>query len=290
MSVSKSLACLAFALGASSAGAIDLQPGDLRAPPPDLTFFTASYQWIERRDFYIDGDKVPGKLAFNAAQLQLRLGHSFTLGSMPAYLYGQVPIGYVHPKGDLAAREGDSGVGDTTLLLAAWPYSNRETDSHFGVGAYLTLPTGSYEAERGIFNMGQNRYSAALQAGYQTTFAKKYTLMAAHDAVWWNKNDEFGPGQQELTQKILKSTQLAARYDFNARYSMAANYIFTEGGETRLDDVSRNDTTRVHRYQLTLTYLQPNLGRYVLHYGSDLKTEFGFKERQRILLRYTTRF
>jgi hypothetical protein len=39
----------------------------------------------------------------------LRVGYAFELAKQPAFVYGQLPVGYVHPGGTLAGIKGDSG-------------------------------------------------------------------------------------------------------------------------------------------------------------------------------------
>ncbi|MDO9050518.1 MAG: transporter [Methylotenera sp.] len=273
---------------ANQAFAIDLQPGELRALKPDTYLLMLSYQQSERGDRYIHGNKQVGNPEIQASQLQIRLGKSFEVADHPAIFYVQTPIGYVHPEGSLSRLEGDSGVGDTTFLFAFWPYANHETKSYFAVGAYLTAPTGSYDHERS-FNMGQNRYSAALQAGYQAPLADAWSWMAALDAVWFSNNDAFGQNRNTLEQKVLYTSQVGLQYNISPRYSLGATYFYTTGGETSVNGMSRDDLTQLQRYQLT-GVANFTFGRITLHYGGDLKTENGFIEDSRWILRYTKLF
>jgi hypothetical protein len=217
----------------------------------------------------------------------VRLGRTFEVAEHPAIFYIQTPMGYVHP--DLVSKpEGDAGMGDTSMLLAFWPYANRETETYLAIGAYLTLPTGSYDNKRS-FNVGQNRYSSALQLGLQTALSKQLHWMAALDAVKFGDNNEFGVQRKTLEQNALYTAQAGLRYDLNATYSIGATYFYTVGGETIVNGINRDDVTRLNRYQLS-GILNSSFGRITLQYGRDIDTENGYIEDSRWILRYTKLF
>lgn len=282
-----SLIALSAFTHADLAHAIDLQPGEVSAPKPGYNLVQISYQKSERGDKYLHGDKQPGSPEISASQLQVRLGRTFEVVDHPAIFYIQTPMGYVHP--DLVTKpEGDSGMGDMSMLLAFWPYANAETETYFAVGAYLTLPTGSYDHNRS-FNVGQNRYSSALQVGVQDALTNQLSWMAALDAVKFGDNNEFGTQNKTLEQNALYTAQVGLRYDLNTMYSLAATYFYSTGGETSVNSISRDDVTRLNRYQLS-GVLNTRTGRFTLQYGGDINTENGYIEGSRWILRYTKLF
>ena len=272
----------------SPAHAIDLLPGEIRAPRGSANFFHAAYESSTRGDLYLKGEKQPGKPKLRSTQVQLRLARSFELAGLPAFFYAQTPIGRLEPGGSLAQLDSVSGVGDTTLLLAVWPYADHQAESYFGVGGYLTLPTGSYRAGREL-NIGGNRYNAALQAGYQTALGERLHGMVAVDGVWFGRNSEYRATHDELERDALYTAQAGLRYDLTPRYSIGASYFHTLGGETRVNGVARDDKSRLNRYQLT-GMANFKFGRIGLQYGGDLDTRHGLIEESRWTLRYTKGF
>jgi len=174
------------------------------------------------------------------------------------------------------------------MLLALWPYADRAAQTYLGVGAYLMLPTGSYDHAR-VFNLGQNRIATALQVGLHAPMVETLSWMAAVDAVWFGKNNDFGPTRATLQQRPLYTAQAGLRYDFNQKFSLGLVYFYTVGGETEVNGVERDDPSRIKRYQATaMTHLP--VGRVALQYGADFSTENGFIEHRRWLLRYTIAF
>jgi hypothetical protein len=283
---------LVWILQSSIADAIDLQPNDARPPPPGINSVQVSYQHSERGDFYAHGDKTITNLEISSDLYLWRVGHSFEIAEHPAYFYAQVPTGAVHPQKSLAVAGGDSGVGDTTLLLAFWPYANRQTQTYFALGAYLTLPTGSYDKNR-YFNLGENVYRTALQAAYQTSLSDKMNFMAAFDAVWTGDNSEYRLPQSVAVGKLEQGAQYNAQavlsYAISPVYELSAAYYYTLGAEATINGLNQDNQKDVHRYQVFVSAKYP-IGKFTLQYGSDLKTENGYFEDQRLTLRYMKAF
>ena len=267
----------------SNAYATDLQPADLIPLKSDLTLIQFSY-------LQSDFSKSPS-LRYNTAQSLVRLGRSFEIEKHPSLFYVQTPAGYVHPQEGFGASKGDSGIGDTTMLLAFWPYANRETQTYFAVGGYLTLPTGSFNGNR-AFNMGANRYQSAIQAGYQTPIYKNIEWSAAFDTLWSGDNHDYfsaTAAHTHMEQDPLYTLQTALRYTFNPTYAAGLTYFYTEGGDKTINGVANHLPIELQRYQLTLTG-QYSFGRLTFQYGEDIQTENNYKEDQRVIFRYTKVF
>lgn len=279
------LAFLTAAVG-QSAYAIDLQPGDVIAPKPGINALQLTYQYSEKNDFYSHGNKVAGYPTVSSSVYVVRVGHSFEVGPLPAYFYLQTPFGAVHPKG----YSGGSGMGDTSMAFALWPYANRETRTYLGVAAYLVAPTGNYDSSK-LVSMGENRYKTALQVGYEMPLSDKISGMTAFDALWHGDNTDapLPRRHQKLEQDTLYTAQVGARYDFNPQYSLTGTYYYTFGGETSYEGIDQNNSTRLQRFQLS-GIGNYSFGRLTLQYSRDLKTENGYFEDGRLTLRYTVRF
>jgi len=275
-----------------TAWSIDLQPGDVTAPKPNVQLMQYSYLNYEKGAYYANNQKVYSATKIDSEQAIVRYGRSFEVDQMPAFVYIQAPMGSQTPKGMLASLPGDSGIGDTSLAIGLWPYANRETETYFAVGAYLTGPTGSYSKDR-VINMGQNRYSTALQAGYQMSLAKQLSWMHAVDVVWFSENTESKSATTgvigSLKQRNLYTYQTGLLYEFNKTYSVGGNYFYSAGGRTEFNGAMNNDMIQVQRYQLSAMAMSP-IGKFTLQWGKDLATKNGYFENNRVFLRYTNYF
>lgn len=269
----------------NTAFAIDLQPGEVKAPLG--TFYAAqmSYVNVEKGDKYTHGSKTSSTSNINQNAFLLRLSHAFEVNQMPAVVYAQSSIN--HLNNNIPTNANSNGIGDTTLVFALWPYVDRSKEEYFGIGAYLTLPTGAYDRNRAV-NIGSNIYQKALQTGYQRKLVDNINWMAALDIVLSSDNSQY-LGSGKLEKDPLYNFQTGLQYVINPTYSMAMTYFYGVGGETTLDGVDRGDITKTHRYQLT-GIGNYNFGRLTLQYGSEFSNENSFIEDHRLIARYSFKF
>jgi len=278
-----SLAILIMATGLSlPASAIDLQPGDATAPPPGLRSIQLSY---------LNAERVGASNArIDQTQVQFRYTQAFELNNKPALFYLHTGTGRNDPSGAYASLPADNGMIDTTLVVAYWPYVDRASKTYVGVAGYLITPTGSYSSDRAI-NMGENRYRWAGQIAYQTRIAPDLDWMSAFDTLWFGKNDASRSSNTvgTLEQKALYSAQTGLLYHLNQRYSLAASYFYSEGGETVFMGAAQNNSIKSHRYQIS-AIRNSSIGRFTLQYGQDIDNNATLEDKQRVFLRYTKFF
>jgi hypothetical protein len=264
--------------------AIDLQPGDATAPPPGLRSVQLSY---------LNAERVGASNArVDQTQVQFRYIQAFEVNQQPALFYLHTGTGKTEPAGALARYPADNGMIDTTLVFALWPYVDRASKTYMAVAGYLISPTGSYSSDRAI-NMGENRYRWAVQIAYQTRIAPDLDWMSAFDTLWFGKNDaskSLSTGQVgSLEQKALYSAQTGLLYHLNQRYSFAASYFYSEGGETVFKGAAQNNSVKTHRYQLS-AIRNTSIGRFTLQYGQDIDNNATLEDKHRVFLRYTKFF
>ena len=265
--------------------AIDLQPGEVKAPLG--TFYAAqmSYVYVEKGDKYSHGSKTSNTSNINQDAFLLRLSHAFEVNQMPAVVYAQSSIN--HLNNNIQSNTNSNGIGDTTLVFALWPYVDRAKEEYFGIGAYLTLPTGDYDRNRAI-NIGSNIYQTALQAGYQRKLVDNINWVAALDTVLSADNHQY-LGSGKLEKDPLYNFQTGLQYVFNPTYSASVGYFYTVGGENTLNSIDLGNINKIHRYQLTGQGIY-NFGRLTLQYGSEFTNENSYIEDHRLIARYTFKF
>lgn len=152
------------------------------------------------------------------------------------------------------------------------------------------MPTGSYDKNR-YFNVGENVYRTALQAAYQMPVTNKINFMAAFDTIWTGDNSEYlYRGQQaKLEQNAQYNAQAGFSYNINSNYEVSASYYYTFGAEATINGLKQNNEKDLHRYQVFVTAKYP-IGRFSIQYGSDIKTENGYFEDQRLTVSYMKAF
>ena len=269
--------------------AIDLQPGEIKAPSGRFNAAQISYLYVEKGDKYTHGIKPSNTSNINQNAMLFRLGHAFEINQIPAYIYVQTSYNHMENKNlpSNIPNADSNGVGDTTIAFALWPYANREKDEYFGMAGYVSLPTGDYDRNRAI-NSGLNIFQTALQAGYQTKISNNINWMTALDTIISSDNNQY-LGNNKLEKDLIYNFQTGIQYVFNPTYSVSASYFYTVGGESTINAEDMGDINKIHRYQLTGQANYP-FGRLTMQYGSELANENSFIEDHRLVTRYSFRF
>ena len=276
-----------------SALAIDLQPGDIVAPPPDITLATISYVNSQNNDLFRNGVNTGADPKLESNVVYLRLTHTYSIGSLPAVSFVQTGTGALSTDGSLAAFPGSKGMTDSSIVTAIWPYSNHATRTYLGLAAYLFLPTGEYSNAK-AFNLGSNRYAQALQMGYQRPITTNVDAAVAVDTTWYGANSACAAAclsnqNLQLTQKPLYTAQAGPIYKINQTYTVAATYVYVTGGETAWNGIERNNTLVTQRYYVS-GVAHTRVGRFTVQYGNDIATMNGFMESNRLVVRYAKAF
>jgi hypothetical protein len=107
--------------------------------------------------------------------------------------------------------------------------------------------------------------------------------------MWFGPNNHLGPSNAQLKQKPLYTAQIGPIYNINQTFAVAATYLYVWGAETSINGVANNNALQNHRYLLSAV-ATTSKGRFMLQYGTNLDTQFGFNETRRMILRYAVAF
>jgi hypothetical protein len=284
----KLLYVIALAMMSNITFAIDLQPGEIKAPAGTFNAAQMSYVYVEKGDKYTHGSKTSSTSNIKQNAFLLRLSHAFEINQIPAIVYAASTINHLENR-DIpnAANTNSNGIGDTTLVFALWPYVDRAKEEYLGLATYLTLPTGEYDKNSAV-NIGSNVYQTAFQAGYQRKLIDNVNWMSALDVVLAGDNKQF-LGNNKLEKDPLYNFQTGLQYVFNPTYSASVGYFYTVGGESTLNSIDQGNINKIHRYQLTGQGIY-NFGRLMLQYGSEFANENSYIEDHRLIARYAFKF
>jgi hypothetical protein len=284
----KLLYVIALAMMSNISFAIDLQPGEIKAPAGTFNAAQMSYVYVEKGDKYTHGSKTSSTSNIKQNAFLLRLSHAFEINQIPAIVYAASTINHLENR-DIpnAANTNSNGIGDTTLVFALWPYVDRAKEEYLGLATYLTLPTGEYDKNSAV-NIGSNVYQTAFQAGYQRKLIDNVNWMSALDVVLAGDNNQF-LGNKKLEKDPLYNFQTGLQYVFNPTYSASVGYFYTVGGESTVNSIDQGNINKIHRYQLTGQGIY-NFGRLMLQYGSEFANENSYIEDHRLIARYAFKF
>jgi hypothetical protein len=284
----KLLYVITLAMMSNISFAIDLQPGEIKAPVGTFNAAQMSYVYVEKGDKYTHGSKTSSTSNIKQNAFLLRLSHAFEINQIPAIVYAASSINHLENR-DIpnAANTNSNGIGDTTLVFALWPYVDRAKEEYLGLATYLTLPTGEYDKNSAV-NIGSNVYQTAFQAGYQRKLVNNVNWMSALDVVLAGDNNQF-LGNKKLEKDPLYNFQTGLQYVFNPTYSASVGYFYTVGGESTVNSIDQGNINKIHRYQLTGQGIY-NFGRLMLQYGSEFANENSYIEDHRLIARYAFKF
>ena len=284
----KLLYFITIAMKSNITFAIDLQPGEIKAPAGTFNAAQMSYVYVEKGDKYTHGSKTSSTSNIKQNAFLLRLSHAFEINQIPAIVYAASTINHLENR-DIpnAANTNSNGIGDTTLVFALWPYVDRAKEEYLGLATYLTLPTGEYDKNSAV-NIGSNVYQTAFQAGYQRKLIDNVNWMSALDVVLAGDNKQF-LGNNKLEKDPLYNFQTGLQYVFNPTYSASVGYFYTVGGESTVNSIDQGNINKIHRYQLTGQGIY-NFGRLMLQYGSEFANENSYIEDHRLIARYAFKF
>ena len=278
------------------AWAIDLQPNDIVAPPPDKNLITISYLNTENSTLYRNGsvgNVAPTRLYKNPVidtqSAILRGARTYSLGDLPAVSYIQLPYGTVRPAGSLSTLSSDNGIGDLTIATAIWPYADKANRTYVGIAGYLISPTGSYSGQK-VFNLSENRFRTDLQIGFQTPITERIDGMVAVDTMWFGGNSQCAAActgnttNASLLQKPLTTTQLGPIWQINQTFTVGASYFYVTGGATSINNYYQNNVVNTQRFLLS-SQAHTAIGRISLQYGRDMEIKNGFIQTRVLALR-----
>jgi len=284
----KLLYVIALAMMSNISFAIDLQPGEIKAPVGTFNAAQMSYVYVEKGDKYTHGSKTSSTSNIKQNAFLLRLSHAFEINQIPAIVYAASTINHLENRDvPQAPNTNSNGIGDTTLVFALWPYVDRAKEEYLGLATYLTLPTGEYDKNSAV-NIGSNVYQTAFQAGYQRKLIDNVNWMSALDVVLASDNKQF-LGNNKLEKDPLYNFQTGLQYVFNPTYSASVGYFYTVGGESTVNSIDQGNINKIHRYQLTGQGIY-NFGRLMLQYGSEFANENSYIEDHRLIARYAFKF
>lgn len=163
----------------------------------------------------------------------------------------------------------DMRVRLSVLLLngkAVTVHSYAKDSSRTFVGASLTVvvPTGQYFSNK-IVNIGTSRWSFKPEIAFTQKFTKRW-MIDLYSGIWFfTANNSFYPGGLKRTQDPLATFQAHLSYNITPRAWAAFNSTFYAGGQSKVDNVIKDD--RQSNVRLSATLAVPIGNRSVLKFA-----------------------
>ncbi|MAK92504.1 MAG: protein QbdB, partial [Oleibacter sp.] len=158
---------------------------------------------------------------------------------------------------ELPGSESEStvGIGDPQIGGTLFTINNPSDREYSGLLSMLTLPVGSYEADRADASAGANRWEATFVYNYTRGLGDKWNVEASLEAQIYGKNDDYYGA--ELEQENLYRLQAFVTYDLTPTSYVAASWYEAVGGEMKIGGSTIDDT------EVTYTMLGMEYGTWL---------------------------
>lgn len=273
------------AAGQAHGAEIATDPGDYAALPPGLNLGIIYVQHTERNAYYAGGARTPGPFKLVTDIGLARFVHYMKVGDYVVDPQVIIPFGKVDLKTAFGPLKpvSASGVGDPLVGATVWLINRQEEKQWWGVSAFASVPIGSYHAEKGPVNVGENRWKGIFQTAYVTAMDKHFMLDLIAEYAVYGRNDDFLGLNKK--QKASYGVQSHLRYLVSPATSVALSYYHDFGGATRLNGVAQNDRMNNGRWQLGIaSFVTPQV-QLQLQVGKASSVENGARESSRVNLR-----
>ncbi len=283
------LLCGLAAMTVSATGYAQTVDAAAYVPAPAGTRIVMAYgQYGHAGSRYANGEKTDGDVdisRYTAIARYIRYGE---IGGRTYNLQILQPFGHAEADGATAALGDATGLGDTIVTAQLFLHEDRQTRTFFGIQPYLFLPTGDHDGRRGL-NIGENRWKASIQAGGSRALGAHVVVEAVADAMIFGDNDDVSGGRRLETEPLYR-VQLFGRYVFNPEHEGSLRLVYSDGGQTSLDGVERDDKTGTTSALATWRYnFSPGLN-LLSQVGTDLSVRNGLREDARVQVRLTRVF
>ncbi len=214
-----------------------VHPRDYIPAPAGLNLSVSYLDHRSGDDAYAGGKKVANNAGLEVNAVVERLIHFTEFFGMPAD--PQIIIPVVDLDVGSAGQE-SSGIGDIFLGSTFWTKADNENKEWFGLTPFLYLPTGEYDKNQGV-NVGANRFSFVMQAGYVKALTEKLYLDVIGEVQWYGDNDDF-LGNNTLSKDSAYRMSTMLSYDVGPGRYIWGRYAKQLGGEESLNGMTLANT------------------------------------------------
>lgn len=262
--------------------AIDVDAGDYLPAPNDTHVGLLYLQNAEKDTLYQNQGKLKGDYELVSNITITRYVYYTQLKNFTVAPQILIPFGQVEAKGDLSDLGKVKGLADITLALPIWIVENSQDHIYLGITPYLTIPTGKYNEDASL-NLGENRYKLTLQTGYAQKIGL-FGLDLTGDVTIYSDNNDY-LDNTKLEQDMGYQLQASFSYQMKPSFDLRAGISYLDSGNQEVDN-NKVDSFKQSKWWVgSAIQLAPKFNMLTT-YGQDIEVENGFKENQRINLRF----
>jgi hypothetical protein len=178
-----------------------------------------------------------------------------------------------------------SGLGDTTLAVAGWPYKNMASLTFIGIGTYITLPDGEYNPMHAI-NLGGNRMVYDPQLALHQGFDPQWSIDLTADYILYGNNTNTGaPAGGSISQHATTQLQGFLNYAWDTRTTTSLGYEGELGGRQYLNGAGTAAKTEFQEIRFVTSYSVTPAFQILGEVNHQFQNVGGFKQDLGVTLR-----
>lgn len=242
-----------------------------------------------RHEKYANGRLTANNLTLDSEIALLKVFHYTKPGGYtvaPGFILG---CGATKGSGGAASLGNAHGCADLLAGAAIWTVADRAAGRYTAFSPYVSLPTGDYDRTHAL-NMGENRWKIGVNAGHVAPLGGGFALDLVGDVVRHGDNTDYGSTGKTLEQAVIYNVQFHLRYRLDAKRRVQASCLHDWGGETTVNGVRQNDRKNQGRWRVGGAWSLDRANQFQLEFGADTSVENGYREKSKVVLRYSRQF
>ncbi|MFZ3053820.1 MAG: transporter [Sulfuricurvum sp.] len=260
-------------------------PGDYEAPAVGINLATLYLAEKKMAGPYVDGHKLTNETVTSLITA-VKLTTTVDLGGYTVCPMMALPYSVTKSNGDtISAMLGHESVGFSDFVVGAtgWLINDKAKNQYLAATLLLFAPTGEYNPQQ-LLNVGENRYKSTLNIGYIQKLSDDFILELSPElAVYGDNSNSFG---RKIEQNPSYAFTTNVRYNQTPQLTFFSGFQQNYGGETIVDAVAQNDTSRMQKATLGGYYYTLAGTQIFLRYAKEFQTQSGMRTSDDFLLRF----
>lgn len=272
-----------LAIPAAQALALDVQPGDYIWVGAGHTLVLAYGQHQSANSFHLDGAGDVPESEMDANILILRAVHYREIAGQKFVFQMIAPMGKFDGVDIGGARqEVKDGFGDLTLGATWFPLASDDAyGTTLGLSAFVTAPTGAFDANRVSF--GSGTWALTPQIGMVQGLGNGFFVDASVEASIYR---DFHDSGVDFSRDTTVQGQAYVRYQYTDATAFSLGYTSKSGGELYANGSYTGQKTQSDQVRFVAsTFITPTQQLQVM-LAKDVDAKGGFKTEPLVQLRF----
>ena len=278
-------ALFCFNLSIVNAAVNEVIPGDYEAPAVGINLATLYLAERKMAGPYVEGHKLTDETVTSLITA-VKFTATVDIGGYTVCPMVALPYSVTKSNGDtISAMLGHESVGFSDVLVGAtgWLINDKAKNQYLAATLLLFAPTGEYNPQQ-LLNIGENRYKSTLNIGYIQKLSDDFLIELSPELALYGTNDNSLGRTIEQDPSYALTTTI--RYNQTPKLTLFSGFQQNYGGETIVDGVAQNDTSRMQKATLGGYYYTLAGTQIFLRYAKEFQTQSGMRTSDDFLVRF----